>query len=381
MRLKRTRLYPVLAALSVLLGWSAYAAIPAAQAATSPLVSLKFLMIIKPVSQVPGLSATLNQGQIDAARNAFLTTFPRMVEDLTGGQVDMNTQVVVSSRPLTSIGYQGLMVEPSNVPDDVNQYVHPQEWDGVFIYNAFRPHAYFSSGAPGPYNTGWTSVNARDDLGYNQDATAGWVHEMLHQLGEQYYFQQLHVPGEVGVHDGEAKGYNQNSNGLPYWLGWYKDYLNGTIPGNLGLGAKAWTRGNRRGVNDLPSAQMIAGTASNRCVDVSGGRDADGTKVQLWDCHGGPEVRWSWNGSALVNAKTGKCLDVSGGRTASGTIVQLWTCLGNAAQQWQFVNGNLKNPNSGKCLDASGGGTANGTQLIIWDCGNAQPNQTWRFQQ
>lgn len=379
-RPRRTRLSMILAALSVLLGFTGAAAMPAAQAAAAPAVTLRFLMIIKPVSQVPGLSATLNQAQIDAARTAFLSTFPRMVEDMTGGVVDMATSVVVASRPLTSIGYEGLMVEPGNVPDDVAQYVHPQEWDGVFVYNAFRPHAYFSLGASGPHNTGWTSVNARDDLGYNQDALAGWVHEMLHQLGEQFYFQQLHVPGEVAVHDGGAYGYNQNSGGLPFWLGWYRDYLNGTVQGNLGLGLKAWSRGNRRGVNDTPTGQTIVGAGSNRCVDVSGGRADDGTKVQLWDCHGGPEVRWRWQGGALVNSRTGKCLDVAGGRTIAGTKVQLWGCLNNGAQQWQLVNGNLRNPQSGKCLDADNWGTANGTQLIIWDCGAAQSNQTWRFQ-
>lgn len=264
-----------------------------ARAAAAPMVVLRFLMIIKPVSQVPGLIATLNQAQIDAARNAFLTTFPRTVEELTGGTVDMQTSVVVSGRPLTSIGYLGLMVEPGNVPEDVAQYVRPREWDGVFVYNAFRPHAYFSSGSPGPHNTGWSSVNARDDLGHHQDAVAGWVHELLHQLGEQYYFQQLGVPGAVDLHAGEAHGYQQNSGGLPYWMGWYRDYLNGTIPGGLGLGPRAWSRGNRRGVVDPPAGQMIIGAGSNRCVDVSGGRDADGTVVQLWDCHGGPEVRWT----------------------------------------------------------------------------------------
>ncbi|MBU2669605.1 RICIN domain-containing protein [Actinoplanes bogorensis] len=331
-------------------------------------------MIIKPVSQVPGLAATLNQGQIDSARTAFLSTFPRMVEDLTGNAVDIQTSVVVSSRPLTSIGYQGLMVEPGNVPDDVTQYVHPREWDGVFVYNAFRPHAYFSSGAPGPHNTGWTSVNARDDLGYNQDAVAGWVHEMLHQLGEQFYFQQLGVPGAVDLHSGEAHGYNQNSGGLPYWLGWYRDFLNGTIPGGLGLGPKAWAMGNRRG------DQMIVGAGSNRCLDVPGGRADDGLRIQLYDCHGGPEVRWSWQNGALVNSRTGKCLDVAGGRTTAGTPVQQWACLGNGAQKWQLTNGTLRNPNSGKCLDADAWGTANGTPLIIWDCGQAQSNQTWRLQ-
>ncbi|MET7418885.1 hypothetical protein [Dactylosporangium sp. NPDC005555] len=122
-RPRRTRLSMILAALSVLLGFTGAAAMPAAQAAAAPAVTLRFLMIIKPVSQVPGLNATLNQAQIDAARTAFLSTFPRMVEDMTGGVVDMDTSVVVSSRPLTSIGYEGLMVEPGDVPDDVAQYV------------------------------------------------------------------------------------------------------------------------------------------------------------------------------------------------------------------------------------------------------------------
>ncbi|GGL15139.1 RICIN domain-containing protein [Mangrovihabitans endophyticus] len=364
--------------LSALLGLATWLIAPHADAATAPLVRLRFLMIIKPVSQVPGLSATLTQAQIDAAAYAFQNTFPRMVEDLTAGAVDMSTVAVVSGRPLTSIGYEGKMVEPSNVPGDVDQFLHPQEWDGVFIYNAFREHAYFSGGSPGPFNTGWSSVNARDDLGYNQDAVAGWVHEMLHQLGEQFYFQQLGVPGAVDLHAAAAHGYVQDQYGLPFWLGWYRDFLNGTIPGGLGLGPKAWTRGNRRGVTDS-TGQMIVGAGSNRCVDVSGGRAADGTKVQLWDCHGGPEVRWRWQGSALVNTRTGKCLDVDGGRTVGGAKVQLWTCLSNGAQQWQLVNGNLRNPQSGKCLDADGWGTANGTQLIIWDCGPAQSNQTWRF--
>ncbi len=128
------------------------------------------------------------------------------------------------------------------------------------------------------------------------------------------------------------------------------------------------------------AADMIVGAGSNRCIDVAGGASADGTRVQLYDCHGGPEVRWTWQGASLVNAKTGKCLDVSGAGTAAGTAVQLWTCNGGGAQQWQFVDGNLRNPDAGRCLDADGWGTANGTRLILWDCGTGQSNQTWRYQ-
>ncbi|GAA1409936.1 hypothetical protein GCM10009662_47810 [Catellatospora coxensis] len=128
------------------------------------------------------------------------------------------------------------------------------------------------------------------------------------------------------------------------------------------------------------TGQMIIGTGSNRCVDVSGGRPEDGVKIQLWDCHGGPEVRWTWRGQQLVNARTGKCLDITGNGTAEGTRVQQWTCNTAGGQLWQFVDGNLRNPQSGKCLDADAWGTANGTQLIIWHCGSNQSNQTWRFQ-
>ncbi|MFI6132701.1 RICIN domain-containing protein [Micromonospora sp. NPDC051141] len=129
-----------------------------------------------------------------------------------------------------------------------------------------------------------------------------------------------------------------------------------------------------------PVGQMIIGAGSNRCVDVSGGRPDDGAKIQLWDCHGGPEVRWTWRGQQLVNSRTGKCLDITGNSTVEGTRVQQWTCNTAGGQQWQFVNGNLRNPQSGKCVDADAWGTTNGTQLIIWHCGANQSNQTWRFQ-
>ncbi|MDM4781396.1 MULTISPECIES: cellulase family glycosylhydrolase [unclassified Micromonospora] len=125
----------------------------------------------------------------------------------------------------------------------------------------------------------------------------------------------------------------------------------------------------------------IIGQASGRCVDVSGGRTADGTVVQLWDCLNNPAQQWRRSGNTFVNPNSGKCLDVSGGRTANGSVVQLWTCLNNGAQQW-VVNsdGSVVNPNSGKCLDAVEYGTTNGTRLQIWECGRPLGgNQRWRL--
>ena len=122
---------------------------------------------------------------------------------------------------------------------------------------------------------------------------------------------------------------------------------------------------------------QIVGRASGRCVDISGMNTANGTPLQLWDCTGGWNQRWSYTNAALVNPQSGKCLNVSG--TANGTRVTLSSCTGATAQQWQFrANGNVANVQSGRCLDAVGQGTANGTALQIYDCVAAgQANQQW----
>ncbi|MEU5529705.1 RICIN domain-containing protein [Micromonospora chersina] len=116
--------------------------------------------------------------------------------------------------------------------------------------------------------------------------------------------------------------------------------------------------------------RTVVNPVSNRCLDVSGGRTADGTRTQSWDCLNNAAQKWRWSGGSLVNPNSGKCLDVAGGSTADGAEVRLWPCLGNGAQQWVAQpNGNLVNPASGKCLDADGWGTANGTRTILWTCG------------
>ena len=112
-----------------------------------------------------------------------------------------------------------------------------------------------------------------------------------------------------------------------------------------------------------------------KCVDVSGGATADGTKIQLWTCNGSAAQRWTRTGQALT--AVGKCLDVAGGGTAEGTNVQLWTCNGTGAQAWAAqADGTLRNPQSGRCLTAAGGATADGTQLLISTC-TAAAGQRW----
>jgi hypothetical protein len=148
--------------------------------------------------------------------------------------------------------------------------------------------------------------------------------------------------------------------------------------GGAGLALTNFTYTTNGGVGG--GGQTIVGQDSNRCVDVSAGGTADGTRIQLWDCNGTGAQKWVRTGNTFVNPQSGKCLDVTGIGTTNGTAIQLWSCLNNAAQQWTVnSNGTIVNPNSGKCLDATGRGTANGTVLQIWDCyiGGTQSNQVW----
>jgi type 1 glutamine amidotransferase len=121
-----------------------------------------------------------------------------------------------------------------------------------------------------------------------------------------------------------------------------------------------------------PRVGPITGVAG-KCADVSGSGSADGTKVQLWTCHGGANQQWTVTGSTL--RALGKCLTVAG--TANGSPVQLSTCTGAGGQNWTAgTGGSLINPQSGRCLDANGGSSADGTQLIVWTC-HGGTNQRW----
>ena len=83
---------------------------------------------------------------------------------------------------------------------------------------------------------------------------------------------------------------------------------------------------------DARSGQTLQ--ALGKCLDVSGGGTANGTKVQLWACNGGGNQNWAaQSDGTLRNPQSGKCLDVSGNNSADGTVVHLWTCIAGAANQ------------------------------------------------
>jgi non-reducing end alpha-L-arabinofuranosidase len=122
---------------------------------------------------------------------------------------------------------------------------------------------------------------------------------------------------------------------------------------------------------------MLVGAQSNRCIDVPGASTANGTQVQLWDCHGGTNQRWTLTGGRELRVYGNKCLDANNQGTANGTAAIIWDCNGQANQQWTVnANGSITGVQSGRCLDAAGVGTANGTRIQLWSC-NGAGNQQW----
>jgi hypothetical protein len=125
-----------------------------------------------------------------------------------------------------------------------------------------------------------------------------------------------------------------------------------------------------------PQASIV-GAQSGRCVDVPNSTTVDGTQLQLWDCNGGGNQRWSQTTSRQLMVFGSKCLDAFGQGTGNGTMVVIWACNGGTNQQWNInASGTITGVQSGLCLDATGAGTANGTRLILWSC-NGGANQRW----
>jgi polyhydroxybutyrate depolymerase len=87
------------------------------------------------------------------------------------------------------------------------------------------------------------------------------------------------------------------------------------------------------------------------CLDVTGGRNANGTKLQVWQCTNTPGMYWrvvdAYHGDYYfpynmhtkigISERRAKCLDVPAGSLVDGEQLQIWYCTTNTmnpAQLW-----------------------------------------------
>jgi hypothetical protein len=152
-------------------------------------------------------------------------------------------------------------------------------------------------------------------------------------------------------------------------------------------GASAWMDCHRQWTIDTATGQWadspvqsntITGVQSGRCIDLPDHTVIPSTQVQLWDCNGGTNQRWTLNSDGtIVGLESNLCLEAYGEGTTAGTIATIYRCNGGSHQKWtRGSDGSIKNVKSGLCLDAPDHSVANGTKLVTWSC-NGGSNQRW----
>jgi 3D (Asp-Asp-Asp) domain-containing protein len=106
-----------------------------------------------------------------------------------------------------------------------------------------------------------------------------------------------------------------------------------------------------------------------KCVDDSGGRTANGNKIDLWTCTGQTPQKITFSAGGELRV-VGKCI-------TAGTTATLQPCASTAAQTWTHqANGEYVVKSSRQCLTDPNNSKTNGTKLHISGCANAA-DQHW----
>ncbi len=75
--------------------------------------------------------------------------------------------------------------------------------------------------------------------------------------------------------------------------------------------------------------------AMGKCMDPAWAGTANGTEVNLVTCNGNPAQRFTLNATGdLVNLNANRCVDVRDNNPNNGGRLQLWDCAGTPNQKW-----------------------------------------------
>jgi len=139
------------------------------------------------------------------------------------------------------------------------------------------------------------------------------------------------------------------------------------------------------GISSGRTYEIIA-KHSRKCLDVAGVATHNGANIHQWECHGGPNQRWTLTerggGFYTVTARhSNKCMDVEGVGTGNGTNISQYDCHAGPNQLWMFTPQGggyyrVTAKHSNKCLDVAGGNKNNGDNIHQWDC-HGGDNQLW----
>ncbi len=132
---------------------------------------------------------------------------------------------------------------------------------------------------------------------------------------------------------------------------------------------------------------LASGLNNSKCMDVSGGKTANGTNIQIWASNGIVSqmfyiLKENSGWYSIRDVKSFKAIDVAGGIAKSGVNVQLYEWNGTDAQLWRFYdagNGYYYIQNKlGYYLDVCGGYQSNGTNIQVYSL-NGSAAQKWNI--
>lgn len=116
---------------------------------------------------------------------------------------------------------------------------------------------------------------------------------------------------------------------------------------------------------------------NNKCVEILGLNNGNGAGVGAWDCWGGANQRWYWDGTQIRSLMNHKCLEILGVSNSNGAQLGMWDCWGGANQQWYWEGSRLKSYLNHKYVDLLYHDNRNGAWVGMWPW-TGQSNQSWR---
>jgi hypothetical protein len=146
--------------------------------------------------------------------------------------------------------------------------------------------------------------------------------------------------------------------------------------GEIGCGATPSDPASGSSSEEVSGSTVIHPAASaTLCLGVAS--SANGAAASVATCTGSASQQWTYDGAALRVLGT-KCLDVTDGASANGTKLQIWDCVtGSVNQRWTHTGATFGWGTSGKCLDLTDGLAAAGTLAQTWSCVAGDENQEW----
>ncbi|KJA25073.1 carbohydrate-binding module family 13 protein [Hypholoma sublateritium FD-334 SS-4] len=150
--------------------------------------------------------------------------------------------------------------------------------------------------------------------------------------------------------------------------------------GHILLNARCQTAHTNADLLNSYIGQLLLQPGLNTAICLTAASNNDGAAVTIQPCTGSTAQKWTFAGNGQVTVYGNKCLDVTDGKNADGTKMQIWTCsTNNPNQKWDYnVWANtITWFNKGKCLDLTDASQASGNKIQIWGCNSGNINQVW----